>query len=422
MRECCVPAEAYFQFLNPLTFLLFAAGLFSTHVVKPSPSALVLAQAYLVGAAAFAVDILNTAFPPFFGVIPTTSLYALCAVLISGGLCLRYNGRAPWRALAAVAVVHMAIYSYCHLALENHWIRSIEANVGCAVIFAIGVFCIPFRQRRMIDRVIVALFALNVVQCLLRPAIVVWLSGGELSQETYSASIFLVTMQFVAGVFAIMTGMALLVAYSTEIIEELHERSMRDPLSGLLNRRGFEDEAAALLENADRFGAPVGVIIADIDCFKQINDSNGHAFGDIVIAELGAVIATYAVDGRVAGRIGGEEFAILLPGETGAEARELAEAIRRDVQSISVDSAAGSTAFTASFGAAERRNWEDLRIALTKADEALYLAKARGRNCVMGEADVGVEKLKQAQDLLERRTRRAVHSSAESSGLKAALH
>lgn len=408
-----MPAEFYFQLLNPLTFLLFSAGLYGMHSVKPSPSALILAQSYLLGAAAFVIDITNAVFPPFFGVIPTTSLYAVCAVLASAGLCLRYRDRAPWRLLIAAAVVHMIIYSYCHIFVPNFWFRSIEANVGCGVIFSIGALFIRGRQQRLIDRVIFALFAFNVVLCFVRPAMIARLSGGEMTEATYSEPLFLVALHLSVGVSAILLGMALLVAYGTEIVDDLRYRSMRDPLSGLLNRRGFEDEATALFAAADRFRAPIGVIIADIDNFKQVNDTHGHAFGDIVIAELGAVFATYAVDERLAGRLGGEEFALLLPGESGAEACELAEAIRRDFEAIAVDTEGGSASFTASFGAAERRSGEDLRHALAKADEALYLAKANGRNRVFGEADVGVEKLKEALEKLERRGRRAPQASAE---------
>jgi diguanylate cyclase (GGDEF)-like protein len=224
-------------------------------------------------------------------------------------------------------------------------------------------------------------------------------------------------MHLSVGVCAIMTGMALLVATSTEIIEELNDRSKRDALSGLLNRRGFDEEAVDLFTLADRFRMPVGVIIADIDRFKEVNDTHGHAFGDIVIAELGAVFASYADDDRIAGRIGGEEFALLLPGESGEEAREIAEAIRAEFAKIKIDTTGGAFSFTASFGAGERRCGEDARIALAKADEALYLAKSAGRNCVCGEADVGVEQLKSARDKLERRRNRS--PQAERAGVEA---
>jgi len=402
-----LPAEFYFQLLNPLIFLLFAAGLFAANSVRMAQSAKILGYSYLVGAAAFVADLMNKAFPPFLGIIPTTSLYALCAVLVSAGVSLRYRGSAPWTLLASVAGVHMAIYSYCHLATDNFWFRSIEANVGAGVIFAIGLANIRGRQQRRIDRLIFALYALSVVQCFVRPWLVVLLTGGQMTPETYSADLFLITMHLIVGVCAIVLGMALLIAYSVEMIEELRRRSETDPLSGLLNRRGFEEQAPLVFARAEQIGAPVGVIIADIDRFKSINDTHGHDFGDMVIAELGQILGVYADDGRIAGRIGGEEFALLLSGETGPEAAALAEAIREDFSRVSIETPEGAFSFTASFGTAERRWGEDLRYALAKADEALYLAKSGGRNRVCGEADVGVEKLKAARDKLERRRNRS---------------
>lgn len=401
-----MPAEFYFQLLNPLIFLLFAAGLFVVNSMRPARSAKILGYSYLVGAAAFFADLMNEAFPPFLGIIPTTSLYVLCAVLVSAGMSLRYRGSAPWTLLVGVAAAHLAIYSYCHLALDNFWFRSIEANIGAGVIFAIGLACIYGRQRRRIDRLIFALYAFSVVQCFVRPGLVVLLTGGQMTPANYSADLFLITMHLIVGVCAIVLGMALLIAYSVEMIEELRSRSETDPLSGLLNRRGFEEQASRIFATAEQVGAPVGVIIADIDCFKSINDSHGHDFGDMVIAELGQILALYADNGRIAGRIGGEEFALLLPGETGPEADELADAIRKDFALISIDTPEGAFSFTASFGTAERRWGEDIRYALAKADEALYLAKSGGRNRVCGEADVGVEKLKAARDKLERRRNR----------------
>lgn len=419
IRAAVVPAEFYFQLLNPLIFLVFAAGLFVADSVRMARSAKILGYSYLAGAAAFFADLMNEAFPPFLGIIPTTSLYALCAILVSAGLSLRYRGFAPWTLLVSAAAIHLAIYSYCHLAMDNFWFRSIEANIGAGVIFAIGLAGIRGRQQRRIDRLIFALYAFSVLQCFVRPGLVVLLTGGDLTPETYSADLFLITMHLIVGVCAIVLGMALLIAYSVEMIEELRSRSETDPLSGLLNRRGFEEQATRVFAKAEQSAAPVGVIIADIDRFKSINDTHGHDFGDMVIAELGQILAIYAAEGRIAGRIGGEEFALLLPGETGPEAAEIAEAIRVDFARVSIDTPEGAFSFTASFGTAERRWGEDLRYALAKADEALYLAKSGGRNRVCGEADVGIDRLKAARDKLERRRNRPAASAPDADHLPA---
>ncbi len=405
-------SEFFFQLLNPLTFLLFAGGFFSADAVRPSRSAKLFGYSYLVGAAAFITDILNEAFPPFAGIIPTTTIYTICAVLASAGFSYRYRGFAPWRMLIAAAVIHMAVYSYSHLVTQDFWFRSIEANFGAGVIFAIGLFHIRRRQERKIDRMIFALYAFSTIQCFVRPWLVVLFSGGEMTPEAYSAELFLITMHLMVGLCAIMTGMTLLAAYSMEIIDEYHCRSITDPLSGLFNRRGFEDEAARRMLAAERTGAPVSVVIADIDHFKMVNDTHGHDLGDMVIAELGSIFALYAGGGRIAARIGGEEFALLLPEESGVAAIEVAEAIRRDFAETTIETLEGACRLTASFGVAERHPGEDLRMILAKADEALYVAKSGGRDRVCGEADVGVEKLKAVRDQLERRRNRSERPAA----------
>lgn len=408
--------EIYFQLLNPLVFLMFGAGLFCTHAVRPQKSAFTLSCSYFVGAIAFFTDIINERGFSFLEGIPTAALYAACAALVVGGLSQRYRGGAPWGFIATTTLLHVLLYSYLNIFVENKWLRSIEANVGCGVIFSIGVALIAGRQHRAIDRAIFWLMVLGAAQCFIRPALLVWANGGAVSMDTYSSSLFEVTMQIVVGICAIMTGMALLVAYSIEIIDDLHDRSERDPLSRLLNRRGFEDRAAALLRAADRNGAAVSIIIADIDRFKAINDTHGHDFGDMVIAEFGDLVRAFAADERIAGRIGGEEFALVLPGEIAADAIDIAEAMRREFESLEIETVEGAFAFSASFGVAARQPGEDIRYALARADEALYVAKSSGRNRVCGEADVGVEKLKAAHSKLERRRirrGRAVDSAGE---------
>lgn len=395
--------EIYFQLLNPLVFLLFGAGLFCTHAVRPQKSAFTLSCSYFVGAIAFFADIINENGFAILEGAPTAALYAACAALVSGGLSQRYRGNAPWAIIAAITMLHVLLYSYLNGFMENKWLRSIEANVGCGVIFATGVVLIAGRQHRAIDRAIFWLLFLGAAQCFIRPALLVWANGGALSMETYSGTLFEVTMQLVVGLCAIMTGMALLVAYSMDIIDELRDRSVRDPLSRLLNRRGFEDRASAALRAADRKGGAVTIVIADIDRFKAINDMHGHDFGDMVIAEFGDLISAHAGEHRVAGRIGGEEFALLVPDDGVTDALALAEAIRRDFESLEIATPEGAFSFTASFGVGARAKGEDLRYALARADEALYVAKSSGRNRVCRETDVGLEKLKAAHRKLERR-------------------
>jgi diguanylate cyclase (GGDEF)-like protein len=177
-------------------------------------------------------------------------------------------------------------------------------------------------------------------------------------------------------------AMTLIACTTSDVIAELRSESQTDPLSGLLNRRGFEDQASKMLADARRGGLPASLVICDLDHFKAINDTFGHACGDRVIAAVGRLFGTAASARHAAGRIGGEEFAIVLPGANLPAARLFAEGIRNALARLAVEGLPQSHALTASFGVAELVGPESLIELLARADAALYAAKRDGRDRV----------------------------------------
>ncbi len=163
--------------------------------------------------------------------------------------------------------------------------------------------------------------------------------------------------------------------------EEAEQMALSDVLTGLNNRRAFYEVGQALFANAHRRRSPISVIMLDVDFFKKINDRYGHATGDKAIIAVAESLRTVIRESDLAGRIGGEEFAVILP-ETGAEAaRLLAERIREEIQKIRIDANGDMVSLTASLGVAQydgKNNSLDAVIA--KADQALYRAKEGGRN------------------------------------------
>ena len=152
---------------------------------------------------------------------------------------------------------------------------------------------------------------------------------------------------------------------------ELVHLASHDPLTGVLNRRAF---AARLAEEAER---PAGLIVLDLDHFKAVNDRHGHPVGDRVLAEAAARIAAEARAVDSTGRIGGEEFAWLLPGANEAEALAAAERLRAAIRSAPF---ATGLDLTASLGVCALAAGEDPDGLLDRADRALYWAKACGRD------------------------------------------
>ena len=165
---------------------------------------------------------------------------------------------------------------------------------------------------------------------------------------------------------------------SEELIEALSEVARTDSLTGLLNRRGFEERLEDELRRAARSGGPVSLVVADLDHFKLVNDRYGHQSGDEALRKFGELVEAVkrSIDG--AARIGGEEFALVLPGTDPGGAQVLAERLRRRVREVMVDD---GLPLSVSLGVAayprHARTGDDL---LRRADQAMYLAKRLGRD------------------------------------------
>lgn len=162
---------------------------------------------------------------------------------------------------------------------------------------------------------------------------------------------------------------------------ELEHRAYSDYLTDLANRRYFIEQAELELLRCNRYESELSLIMLDIDFFKKINDTYGHNVGDLVLQKIAEVSRIILRDIDTIGRIGGEEFAILLPETTLADAIIVAERLRVEISNTSVILEKGEVTFTSSFGvvSANKSNIDEL---LIRADKALYKAKASGRNKV----------------------------------------
>src|SRR5580698_6462569 len=167
---------------------------------------------------------------------------------------------------------------------------------------------------------------------------------------------------------------------------DLQFAAAHDPLTGLWNRGAILDLLRREVSRRQRTNDPLGVIMADIDYFKKINDTYGHLVGDVVLQEVTRRLATGVRPYDGVGRYGGEEFLIIFPGCTASDLIVGAERLRQSVAERPVETSAGQIAVTLSLGLAAVEQVEketpDCEAFLRSADEALYTAKARGRNRV----------------------------------------
>jgi diguanylate cyclase (GGDEF)-like protein len=168
---------------------------------------------------------------------------------------------------------------------------------------------------------------------------------------------------------------------------EMREQASRDALTGLLTRRHFVEAAEFEIGRSIRYDRPLSVIMLDLDEFKEINDTLGHAVGDQVLRVVGERISSCLREVDLAGRVGGEEFALVLPETTQDAAAEVAERIVRSIGAQPIDVAGVPVRVTASAGVAEQSSDDygalsSFDTALMHADQAMYAAKREGRNRV----------------------------------------
>ncbi|MDX6486658.1 MAG: hypothetical protein QOF43_1811 [Gaiellaceae bacterium] len=169
----------------------------------------------------------------------------------------------------------------------------------------------------------------------------------------------------------------------------VERQALVDGLTGIANRRQCEDSLTHEIARADRLGTPFTLVLADLDDFKAVNDRHGHTVGDDVLREFASVLKATVRDSDLAGRWGGEEFLLLLPGTDSVGGANLADRVRATLAERSFLGRDGEVVtVTCSFGVTQHRMGDDERELFASADRALYRAKRDGKNRVETDAAV----------------------------------
>ncbi|MDX8432545.1 GGDEF domain-containing protein [Mesorhizobium abyssinicae] len=374
-----------------LVINLFVAGLlaaaFMTIAIydKSRVSARWLAFGYVLGMVYFALEFVIPAFDNArLPVVAAFAVFLGATIVFNGGLAHKYGVAPPWwPMLFFLAIASVAVYLVQELPRQSLTaMMAYQLPYAVMQFTALGIVWSSRQRRERLDTILMAVLTASALQFASKPFIAHALGGRGADPQSYVQTSYALVSQSLGTVFGLALALLALAILVRDVLAEATSKSETDALSRLLNRGGFERHAEITLRDAARRGVPVALVIADLDHFKGINDNFGHACGDRVIETFAGFLREAAADHHVAGRIGGEEFAIILPGTNLAAARLFAEGARSAFGALPIDSLPAEHRCSASFGVAELGAGEGFSDLLRRADEALYQAKGGGRDCV----------------------------------------
>ena len=275
----------------------------------------------------------------------------------------------------AIGAGTLGLCGYAIYGLHYTPFEYVVSDISCGLLLLPVMVTMRWRLSATMDRVLFAITMLVALETAGRGVFVtIALLAGH---SDYLPAIYGFEMQSVAAILGMVWGLAALAAILLDVVAGYAREAVTDPLSRLLNRRGFEQALAAVpLEGC--------MIIGDIDHFKRVNDRFGHLAGDGVIAGLADIIAAALPHFGIAARTGGEEFAVFLPGTSAADGARIATLIRQHFAATDWREIGVTLPLTASFGVAATQPADRaFRDVTARADQALYGAKDAGRNRIV---------------------------------------
>lgn len=368
---------------SPAVSILFSLGfvLVWNYGRRRAHYLLFIAASFLLYALAATSQILRI--PHDYGVNAVLSggLFLSSLLLLVYGVARRYQVGFDGVLYGLMFIGTLLALAYFYYEKPDITMRIYVLNFSVAAIVLLSTFRVRRISRgALIDRTFFWVYLLFGISFFPRTMLSVTqaVSGGLFAFKT---SPFWLALQLTLLVFAVVLALVLLAAAMLDIINVLlHDRNI-DGLTKLYNRRSFEERSRQAL--VFQRNEPVCLVLCDLDHFKAINDSYGHHAGDMVLIECGNIIRRCARKNDIAGRFGGEEFVVLLPGTDLQGAAYFADRVRSALAQARFPALNELQPVTASFGVAELLPDETLSDLVHRADIMLYAAKNAGRNRVM---------------------------------------
>ncbi len=342
-----------------------------------------LAIAFLLNAIGFAGTWLLQDIAPRAAFLGCGFLAQLSIVFFARGVLSRLNIDVPYKLFAALQMVSMifattALFGFGSLSMVLIIISTISG---------IQAGVIAYKMQKTASKNIINLMTVSVlgVVAVLMPLSLLgafFSNSASLNIETYQSSIEWITLHILAIILSTIGALCFILFSLNQAMVALQKQADTDELTGLSRRSRFEKDAMRVFAQEKRTPLPVSLIVMDIDKFKKINDKYGHLAGDKVLSRVGQLLQTTSRSTDIVGRIGGEEFAILLWNADIKGARLVAEQLRGTLENYDFGALLGGQSCTASFGVAQLEEGESYKDLFALADRALYRAKNTGRNRV----------------------------------------
>ncbi|MBZ9867852.1 GGDEF domain-containing protein [Mesorhizobium sp. CA15] len=370
--------------LNPtIALALGAAFLVLWSYQRHRPYLAVLGASYCLSAPGFLLQYFTLPIGVALTKLVSNICFTIAACCLSSAIIARYGRRVPYVGIAIVTGGGLAAFVWFMFVQPDLTWRVLVMNFGFgALSLLVGAELRTVRHNGPTEKILLVLSLFSGLNFIARTLVVVIAHGPFPSYDGFYGSSYWTTALLSHALLSLLIALCLFTAAALDVMRALKDETHTDPLSGILNRRGFEERANLLLDQCGKAGFPVALVLADLDHFKALNDRHGHEAGDRVIADFAAKLRSATGARGAAGRIGGEEFAVLLPLSDLGAARLFAEAIRAFYSAGAIEGLPPGVRVTASFGVAARSGREGLMPLMRRADEALYKAKKNGRDSV----------------------------------------
>jgi diguanylate cyclase (GGDEF)-like protein len=281
--------------------------------------------------------------------------------------------------MAGLVLVGVAYFCFVR---PNVDARLYVMNFGLGVLTLFDAVVLGRAAKSTMDRIVFWVVLGLGIQGFPRTLLSLGTTGQSRDVAAFAHSSYWTWMNVTYAFLVVLVGVTLIAAVVVDVIEEFRGRAMEDPLTGLLNRRGFEEAVRKQVGEAK--GRCFSIAVCNVDHFRAIVDSCGRADGDAVLLKVAALLRENLRRSDEAARFDGEEFVMLLSDVHREDARDLIERLRRAIEEMRFGSGnLRRRRITASFGVVEYRVGEELEEAIRRADKLLRAAKRNGRNGVL---------------------------------------